>query len=107
MAISQILNELETVLSKELTAMDFFTLEQKSVSATCRIVSDSFAGRTFRERIDLVYKIVNSTNPKLLKQYDIALILLSKAEFNEWDSDASQANQKPNSGSSGVAAKEL
>lgn len=107
MVISQVLTELASVLSKELTAMDFFTLEQKSMSATCRIVSDSFAGLTFRERIELVYKIVNSTNSNLLKQHDIALILLSKAEFNEWDSDASQSHQKPTSGSSGVAAKEF
>lgn len=106
MDIFEVSVKIGNLVSKSLTPESVSVLKADGSIGTIKIVSPSFDGLSITDRLTRTVDIIRNGDPSILKQFDIAFVLVSPVENSEWI-DYAELNKKAKEEAEKSAAKEL
>lgn len=106
MDIHEVSLKIGKLVSKSLSPESVSVLKADGSIGTIKIVSAAFDGLSIIQRIDKTIDVIEAGDSSILKQFDIAFVLVSPAENSEWI-DYVELNKKAKEEAEKSAAKEL
>jgi len=106
MDIYEVSVKIGNLVSESLTPELVSVLKADYSIGTIKIVSPAFDGLSITERVNKTVEIIQDGDPSILKQFDIAFVLVTPTENSEWI-DYVELNKKAREDAEKAAAKEL